>query len=185
LPSPPSPAFRPPIRIILDRSLRLAHHLKTLSLLEKKENSEELQAPVWIFCSHLTAARYSEKVQCLKSAGVKVLEVDTTLEGLCLNEIFKKLWQEGMTSIWVEAGGSLAASLIKASQVDELYWWLSPLVFGDPAALPVSSNGWLDRLTNAHRFQVHSAEIMGPDVLLTLKPTHPPSILTLPSPSLE
>ncbi|MEB3207191.1 MAG: RibD family protein, partial [Vampirovibrionales bacterium] len=169
LASPPSKTFRPPVRIILDRTLRLASHLETLALFNTEATQRRLEAPIWMFCSHLTVSRYPERVSRLEAAGAIIYTVNTTFEGLCLEEIMATLWQNNLTSVWVEAGGSLAASLVKTSWIDDLYFVISPMIFSDPAAIPAFNNGLLKRLGDGHRYHLRAAEIMGQDALLTLR----------------
>ena len=43
------------------------------------------------------------------------------------------LAREGLTEIFVEGGGELAAALMRASLVDEVHWFLAPTLLGSDA----------------------------------------------------
>ena len=117
-----------PIRIILDGRLRLpldAKLVKTCS-----------NVPTWLFTdeAHLKAPNSSEtasKIEKLSTAGVKIFGGARQADGqLDLTEILPILAREGLTSILVEGGGKLIASVIKQNYLDRLYWFRAPLILG-------------------------------------------------------
>ena len=125
-----------PIRIILDGRLRLpldAKLVKTCPTL-----------PTWLFTdqTHLNAAKSTEmaiKIEKLTCAGVKIFGVARQKSGqLDLSAILSLLAAQGLTSILVEGGGGIIASIIKQKFLDRLYWFRAPIILGGDgvAAIP-------------------------------------------------
>lgn len=77
------------------------------------------------------------------------------------------LGQRQMNSVWVEAGATLAGSLLTAGVVDELIIYLAPKLLGD-AARGLCHLPGLERLANAPQFIFSDIRQVGPDVRLTL-----------------
>lgn len=101
------------------------------------------------------------RAQALVERGVRVLVAGS------LTGAMQALRGEGITSMLVEGGGRLAASMLTESLVDRYYWIQSPLLLGDGgvpafAGLPEAS------LTAAPRWTVVERRALGADTLLVL-----------------
>lgn len=76
-----------------------------------------------------------------------------------------------MVDLLVEGGSTLAGALVAGNLVDELHWYVAPIVLGQdgiPALRGVSATS----PSEAHRFAIESVEQLGSDVLITmLKPS--------------
>ena len=143
---------RSPVRVVLDRRLRLP--------LSAKLFTDPETAPVWV----ATAASPDQaKVARLQERGIAIIEVPGHPEGLDLSALLVRLGERGVTRLLVEGGGRLAAALLRADLVDRLVWMHgAALVGGD--GLPAIASLGLDRLADAPRFERVGADIVGDDM---------------------
>ena len=59
-----------------------------------------------------------------------------------------QLAEAGLTSLFVEGGGGLAAAMLRANLVDEVHWFLAPRLIGADGRAGLAALG-LDRLADA------------------------------------
>jgi diaminohydroxyphosphoribosylaminopyrimidine deaminase/5-amino-6-(5-phosphoribosylamino)uracil reductase len=116
--------------------------------------------PVWCLVSDQAKAGFSIR-------GVDVLGVPVGDRGLDLEAGLRILAAEGLTRVLVEAGGKLAASLLKGRLVDELLWYRAPSVMGEGQGA-VAGLG-LAHLSEMPRFVRHETLRLGDDVLETYR----------------
>jgi diaminohydroxyphosphoribosylaminopyrimidine deaminase/5-amino-6-(5-phosphoribosylamino)uracil reductase len=76
---------------------------------------------------------------------------------LDLRDLFQQLGARGIASVLIEAGPTLATSIVKQDLFDELVIFQAPVVLGDDA-LPAMGDISLDSLMHAEQLTVHSAE---------------------------
>ncbi len=88
--------------------------------------------------------------------------------GLDLRAALTALGAAGLTSVLVEGGAQLAASLVQADLVDRIAWFHAPAVMGGDGLAAVQATG-LDRLADLPRFRRRSAIALGPDMLTTFE----------------
>ena len=113
---------RPPIRIVLDPSLRLG--------CDSALASSTGFAPVWVFADPANAS--GDRARALRDAGVDVIGIPRDDEGrLCTNDIWTTLTQRGVDSVLVEGGGHTAASMLNEHRIQRMHLILAPLFFGD------------------------------------------------------
>jgi len=106
-----------PIRVVFDTKLRLSEQ-SNLALTAKA-------VPVWVF-SEVTSGKPANR---LKEMGVKLFKVPIDL-GLDIKNALNILTQNGVTSLLVEGGGTLAASFIRLGFVDKIEWFRAPIILG-------------------------------------------------------
>ena len=73
---------------------------------------------------------------------------------------------EGIKSIFLEGGGALAASFIRAGLVDTLHWFRAPILIGGDG-LPALGALGLEAISDAVRWRISATERIGDDVLDT------------------
>ncbi|MGB2389114.1 MAG: RibD family protein [Henriciella sp.] len=73
---------------------------------------------------------------------------------------------EGLSKIFLEGGGKLAASFILAGLVDRIEWFRAPLMIGGDGQSAIAALG-LQHLSSAPKWQAVSTERIGPDLLET------------------
>lgn len=71
---------------------------------------------------------------------------------------------EGVTSIFLEGGGGLAASFVRAGLVDTLHWFRAPILIGGDG-LPALGDLGLAAMTHAARWRISATARIGDDVL--------------------
>jgi len=151
----PGMEARSPVRIVLDRSLRIPG---TSRLVHSAR-----ETPLWVMTSNLSEAPAAMK---LGAAGAQVIRVATTSTppGLDLSAVLHALSEKGVTRLLVEGGARVASSFVTLGLVDEI--WL--LRGADPVgadgiaaldALPLTS------ITQSPAFRVRASETLQKDTL--------------------
>lgn len=114
----------------------------------------------------VTEAAPNDKVEALKAAGAEILvagpgpQVDMSL-------LMKQLGEREITSVFVEGGGTVNFSLLKAGLVDKVYAFVAPkIIGGQEAKTPVEGEGFAT-LAEAVELTALEAGNIGRDVMLT------------------
>ena len=79
------------------------------------------------------------------------------------DQIMADLAGRGITRVFCEGGGRLAASLLSAGLVDQVIGYSAGLMLGSDARPFVGPTGW-DRLADAPRFRLVETRSIGPDL---------------------
>jgi len=154
----PGLADRSPVRIALDRALRLP---PTAHLVAGAPAT-----PTWILTLD---ASDPARQQALRNAGVEIIAVPPAAAGqIDLAAALAVLGGRGLTRLLVEGGGRLAAALLRAGLVDRLVWLHAPLLLGGDALAAIAALG-LDRLAAAPGFERVSTEVLGADLCSTFR----------------
>ncbi len=145
------PEARNPIRIILDRQLRLPLESQLV------RTAGQIQTIVL----HATPALVqTEKIMQLKRQSVQVWCCDTLLE------FMQKCGEERIDSILVEGGGTINEAFLQAGLIDEVYAFVAPkIIGGKEAKTPVEGQG-VGKLSEALLFNNIKVERCGEDVLI-------------------
>ena len=152
----PGMAARSPVRVVLDRSLRLPGASRLVH--------SARETPLWVMTSNLSEAPAAMK---LGAAGAQVIRVASTTApppGLDLPEVLHALAEKGITRLLVEGGARVASSFVSAGLVDEV-WLLrgtDPIGTDGIAALeglPLSS------ITQSPGFRLRASETLQKDTL--------------------
>jgi diaminohydroxyphosphoribosylaminopyrimidine deaminase / 5-amino-6-(5-phosphoribosylamino)uracil reductase len=152
----PGMEARSPIRVVLDRALRLSG---TSRLVHSAR-----ETPLWVMTSSLAEAPAAMK---LGAAGAQVMRVATTTTpppGLDLLSVLHALSEKGITRLLVEGGARVASSFVSADLVDEVWLLRGPHAVGADGvaaleALPLSV------LTGSPAFKVRASEMLEKDTL--------------------
>ena len=143
----PPPAKRA-LRVVLDSKLSLAPRGRLFASLD--------QAPLLVIGSDGDGS-------ALEKAGARTAKV-AAKDGLVdVGASLTLLSSEGITSVLVEGGGQLAASLIGAGLVDRLEWFRAPIVLGAEGRPSVAALA-LARLSDAPAFRRVAVCALGPDL---------------------
>lgn len=122
-----------PIRVVVDGGLNVPADAK---LFQPAGDSR-----TWLLCREGARGR-----RAARERAAKVLEVPAgEKRRLDLAAAMKQLANEGLTTVFVEGGGQLAAALLRADLIDEVHWMLAPRLMGGDG-LPVLGPLQLDRL---------------------------------------
>src|SRR5882672_11600486 len=152
----PGMQARSPVRVVLDRSLRLSG---TSRLVHSAR-----ETPLWVMTSGVAEAPAAMK---LGAAGARVMRVATTTTpppGLDLPSVLHALSEKGITKLLVEGGARVASSFVSADLVDEVWLLRGPHAVGADGvaaleALPLSV------LTGSPAFKVRASEMVEKDSL--------------------
>lgn len=149
----PGMAKRSPVRVVLDRALRLPGDSKLVH--------SAREVPLWVMTSDTAEAPAAAK---LGAAGVQIFRVKTGATGLDLLEVLRTLSDKGITRLMVEGGAQVAASFIEAGLVDEVWLLRGPNEIGTDGvaalgALPLGS------ITQSSSFRVRASEKLDHDTL--------------------
>jgi diaminohydroxyphosphoribosylaminopyrimidine deaminase / 5-amino-6-(5-phosphoribosylamino)uracil reductase len=151
----PSMEARSPVRVVLDRSLRIPGASRLVH--------SARETPLWVMASSLSEAPAAMK---LGAAGAQVLRVATTATppGLDLMAVLHALADKGITRLMVEGGARMASSFVAAGLVDEVWLLRGPDAIGAEGvaaldALPLSA------ITQSPAFRVRASETLQNDTL--------------------
>ena len=152
----PGMAARSPVRVVLDRALRLPG---TSRLVHSAR-----ETPLWVMTSDLSEAPAASK---LGAAGAQVLRVATTTSpppGLDLPAVLHALADKGITRLMVEGGARVASSFVAAGLVDEIWLLRGPGSIGADGiaaldALPLTT------ITQSPGYRVRATENLDQDTL--------------------
>ena len=151
----PGMAARSPVRVVLDRSLRIPGSSRLVH--------SARETPLWVMTSNLAEAPAAMK---LGAAGAKVIRVATATPppGLDLPAVLRALAEKGITRLLVEGGARVASSFVAAGFVDEV-WLLR-------GAEPVGADGVaalgalpLTAITQSPNFRVRASQSLQKDTL--------------------
>ena len=149
---------RSPVRIVIDRHLRLPETLRLFV--------EANEVPTWL--ATLPSSDPSRQA-ALAARGVKIVTVEASATGsLEPAALLQRLGAEGLTRLLVEGGGTIAAALLRAGLVDRLIWMRAPLVIGGDGISAIAGLEITD-LVSAPRFALISSETAGSDVIETYR----------------
>ena len=145
---------RSPIRIVVDGRLSLP--------LTGKLVASAKDTPLWLITR---TGNPPERLAALIDCGVDVIEIDRTSEGTVdLDAALRELGKRGLTRLLVEAGGHLAAALLRRQLVDRLAWFRAPMLIGGDGLPSVVAFG-IDSLDAAPRWRRLSAAKLGTDIV--------------------
>lgn len=146
---------RPPLRVLLDRHLRIPASARVFATLGEVVR---LAAPS-VDASRAGPGRI-ERV-ALDARG-----------GLSLPQVLDWMGRERLNEVWAEAGPTLAGALVSAGLVDELVVYLAPRLLG-PDARPLFALPALTQLADAATWQVCDLRQIGPDIRIILRHDRP------------
>ncbi len=139
-----------PVRVVFDTKLRLSPK-SNLALTAK-------DVPVWLF-SEVTTGKVADKLTAL---GVRLIKVPISL-GVDLTTAMKILKDNGVSSLLVEGGGTIAASFLRLDAIDNLEWFRAPLILGGDGRSAIGDLN-LEDLNLATRFNRVSLQELGDDI---------------------
>ena len=144
----PGMEARSPVRVVLDRALRLPGTSKLVQ--------SARQTPLWVMTSDFAEAPAAMK---LGAAGAQVMRVAATANppGLDLPAVLRALSDKGITRLMVEGGSRVASSFVAAGLVDEIWLLRGPETVG-PDGIPALDALPLSALTGSSAFRIRASE---------------------------
>lgn len=119
-----------PVRIICDSRLRIPSDSKICKTAK--------EYPTIIAC----AVEDKEKIRCLEDLGIQVAVMPDEKGTVDLRKLMVYLGGQGIDSVFLEGGGTLNDSALRAGIVQEIKAFVAPKIFGGQlASSPVSGEG--------------------------------------------
>jgi len=144
---------RQPVRVVVSRRL-------DLPLMSQLARSAR-EVPLWL-CH---GAEVDEALAAAwREVGARLVLCAVTGGQVDPGALLQALGAAGLTRVFCEGGGALAASLLAAGLVDELVGFTAGLAIGAEGLPAIGALG-LARLDEAQRFKLMEARALGPDVM--------------------
>lgn len=138
-----------PARVVLDSRQRLADGCKLIATAR--------DIPTYLISTSAPQAR-------LVDAGVRVLQIHAVGdERPELHDVVRALAAEGLTRLFVEGGGQVAASFLRCGLVDRLEWFRAPIIIGGEGRPGIGALAIL-ALSDAPKLKRVDLQLLGPDV---------------------
>jgi diaminohydroxyphosphoribosylaminopyrimidine deaminase / 5-amino-6-(5-phosphoribosylamino)uracil reductase len=136
-----------PARVVLDTRQRLAAHSRLVRTAQ--------DIPTYLVSSQPLRPD-------LATAGVRGVQIPGTGRPE-MSQVAAALAGQGLRRLFVEGGGEVAASLLRAGLVDRLEWFRAPIVIGGDGHAGVGDL-FLDALADAPRLRRVDLRVLGDDV---------------------
>ena len=107
-----------PLRIVADKDMRIP--------LDSKLCMTAKEFPLLIACCNAD----SEKKKTLESMGAEVVILPESENGIDLTALMKYLGEKGISSVFVEGGGTINESLLRNGLVQHVYAYIAPKIMG-------------------------------------------------------
>lgn len=144
---------RQPVRIVASRRLSLPWPNRLGGTVE--------EGPVWLI--HGPDATDEDRAKW-KDAGARLLEVPVNVGQIDPEHMLAALGVEGITRVFCEGGGALAASLLSAGLVDDLVVMTAGFALGAEGQPGIGALG-VSALSEVERFQLVEVRALGDDVM--------------------
>ena len=148
---------RSPVRIIIDSKLKTPPDAKVY-------NDDGVR--VFIAASENINKTLTEKYP----TNVEFIFCPLKSGKIDLCSLTEKLFEKGIYSILIEAGGDLCGQFIKDKLVDKIYLYTAPKAIGDKNALQWISGFDINNINEACEFEIMHVQLLLPDILLELCP---------------
>lgn len=149
---------RSPVRVIIDSRLSTD--------VDRNLGQTAKHIPVWMCHGPKVNA---ENVKAWQKAGAELLPCDLDGAQLSLNSVLSMLADKGITRVFCEGGGKLAASLIAAGFVDRLITFNAGLAIGSDGTPNLGVLG-VATLKDTPRFKLRTHRRVGPDLMAEWEP---------------
>ena len=147
--------YRQPVRVIADSNW------------QTPADAPMLQSGAAVLVGGLAGAKVPET---LTSSRAELLKVPAATDGrIDLPSLLGQLADRQLNEIQVEAGPTLAGSLLQAGLVDELLLYIAPKVMGDTAR-GLFNIGPLTGMDQCPEFNLLDSRLIGPDLRLQMQP---------------
>lgn len=142
-----------PIKIILDRELKTDFSSKVYQSSGEK---------IYIVVDENIE---NAKIESIPT-NVAVIKCKTHNYKLVLEDLFKKLFDLGIRSILVEAGGKLNGELLSLGLADKIYQFIAPKILGDSKGISAFEGRSIQEISNTLNFKFENITDFKPDILV-------------------
>lgn len=85
---------------------------------------------------------------------------------LDLLDILKKLYENGICSVFIECGGTLAGAFLKEGLVDEIYQFIAPKILNDNEGMSSFNGGECNKISDCVNLEIYEVKKFPPDILI-------------------
>lgn len=98
----------------------------------------------------------------------KVTKDNTPLKDgkLDIETVLAELYRKGICTVFVEAGGTLAGSMLKEGLIDEIYQFIAPKILNDNTGLSCFNGGNVLRISDAVNLKIYETKVFESDILV-------------------
>ncbi len=90
-----------------------------------------------------------------------------------LSSLMETLYEMGIYSVFVEAGGVLAGAFVKENLVDKIYHFVAPKILNDNNGRSSFNGDNILDISSAKEFKLENVKFLNPDVLMTYELLQP------------
>jgi diaminohydroxyphosphoribosylaminopyrimidine deaminase / 5-amino-6-(5-phosphoribosylamino)uracil reductase len=113
----------------------------------------------------------SEKVDKIKSEiypnYIEILRCPLNQDGkINLEFLTQKLYEKGIFSILVEAGGTLNGAFLKYNLIDKIYFFIAPKILGDNFAKSSFEGFKIENINDSRKFDFGEIKFFPPDIMI-------------------
>lgn len=112
-------------------------------------------------------SNYPENVEIIKCPH-SIIEGNKT-EKINLEFLSKVLFEKGIRSILVEAGGGLNGAILKSGLADKVYQFIAPKIAGDKNAKSFVEGFDIEKIDEGIKLEIDSVKRFGPDIMIESK----------------
>lgn len=99
---------------------------------------------------------------------INAIPAPVTNNKIDLDFVFNKLYELGIMSVLIEAGGKLNGEALKFT--DKIYHFIAPKITGDNSAKSCFDYQKIDLISECTNYKIDNVQIFTPDILLTYYP---------------
>ncbi len=127
-----------PIRIVLDTKLSLSSDYKIFKIDKDKKTV--------IACGEKASFK---KEEAFKNKGIEVWRLPLKRNKIDLKALLEKCYEKGISSLLVEGGAKIHGSFLEENLVDEIFYFVGPVIIGDKKGIMAIEREPLARLNEA------------------------------------
>lgn len=144
---------RNPVRIVLTSNGQVPHNSKVF----------DGKSPTWIFHStNYTPRKKSPSIEYIGCTPMKNGKIS-------FSRIAEELACRGISKLLIEGGGETAAGALEACEVDELFFFIAPILIGGKDAKTAFEGCGFKRIEDALRLTKLVIKRIGPDILINAR----------------
>lgn len=150
---------RNPVRVIVDSKCSVPSDSKIF-------NDDGTKIYLAVSCN-ADVSKYPKNVEIIQCPS-SVIE-DNKTEKLSLEFLFTTLYEKGIRSILVEAGGGLNGAILKSGLTDKVYQFIAPKIAGDKNAKSFVEGFDIKKINDGIKLEIESIKKFGPDIMIESK----------------
>lgn len=85
---------------------------------------------------------------------------------LDLKAVLAELYKQGVCSVFVECGGTLAGAFLKENLIDEIYQFIAPKILNDNSGKSCFDGDTIEKIANSKKLKIYETKIIHEDVLI-------------------